>query len=370
MPWLATQSEWSADNKKLTLTLRPGVQWSDGTPFTANDVAFTFELLKKHQALDFAACGASSRASRPWTTRRSSSPVACLHARPRLHRPAADRAGARLEGRPGPGHLHQRDTRSPPARSPRCACSRTRSTSSAATRTTGSRASPRVEALRFPAYPGNDRPTSRCVFDEVDWAGNFVPAIDRVFVANGPGPPPLLVPAHRQHHLPLREHHARALRRRAGAQGAQHGHRPRPAGRRGHVRLHAARRRHRRSATPTPLARPRGRRRRRLGAPRSGRAPTPCSTRRACSAAPTACARLPDGTPLTFDIHVGLRLVGLGARRAGHRPRTCKARRHRRRRDAPTTSAPGSSASRRASFDLSIGWSFDGPDARTTSTAG
>jgi peptide/nickel transport system substrate-binding protein len=40
VPWLATKSEWSADNKKLTLTLRDDVKWSDGQPFTAKDVVF------------------------------------------------------------------------------------------------------------------------------------------------------------------------------------------------------------------------------------------------------------------------------------------------------------------------------------------
>jgi peptide/nickel transport system substrate-binding protein len=32
--------------------IRRGVTWSDGRPFTARDVAFTFELLKKFPALD------------------------------------------------------------------------------------------------------------------------------------------------------------------------------------------------------------------------------------------------------------------------------------------------------------------------------
>jgi peptide/nickel transport system substrate-binding protein len=43
-----------------------------------------------------------------------------------------------------------------------------------------------VEALRFPAYPGNERANLALVFDESDWAGNFVPAIDRVFVDRDP----------------------------------------------------------------------------------------------------------------------------------------------------------------------------------------
>jgi peptide/nickel transport system substrate-binding protein len=51
-PWLATSYAWSNDNKVITFTLRHGVKWTDGTPFTAADVAFTFNMLKKYPALD------------------------------------------------------------------------------------------------------------------------------------------------------------------------------------------------------------------------------------------------------------------------------------------------------------------------------
>lgn len=49
---LATGYKWSNGNKTLTITTRQGVQWSDGTAFSAADVAFTFNLLKKFPALD------------------------------------------------------------------------------------------------------------------------------------------------------------------------------------------------------------------------------------------------------------------------------------------------------------------------------
>ncbi len=75
--------------------------------------------------------------------------------------------------------------------------------------------------------PSNDRANLALVFDEVDWAGNFIPADRPRLRGTRPGAPSLLVPAHRQQHLPLRQHDARALRRRARAQGAQHGDRPR-----------------------------------------------------------------------------------------------------------------------------------------------
>jgi peptide/nickel transport system substrate-binding protein len=51
-PWLASAYAWSNANKTLTFTIRPGVKWSDGTPFSAADVVYTFALLKKDPALD------------------------------------------------------------------------------------------------------------------------------------------------------------------------------------------------------------------------------------------------------------------------------------------------------------------------------
>jgi peptide/nickel transport system substrate-binding protein len=51
-PWLASAWEWSSDNKTLTFTIRDGVKWSDGQPFSADDVVYTFNLIKKYPAMD------------------------------------------------------------------------------------------------------------------------------------------------------------------------------------------------------------------------------------------------------------------------------------------------------------------------------
>jgi peptide/nickel transport system substrate-binding protein len=51
-PMLASSWKWGAGNKTLTFTIRQGVKWSDGTPMTAADVAYTFNLIKKYPALD------------------------------------------------------------------------------------------------------------------------------------------------------------------------------------------------------------------------------------------------------------------------------------------------------------------------------
>jgi len=54
MPWLAGGYEWSADARKLRLSVRKGVSRSDGVAFTARDVAFTFDLMRRFPELDLA----------------------------------------------------------------------------------------------------------------------------------------------------------------------------------------------------------------------------------------------------------------------------------------------------------------------------
>lgn len=52
-PWLAESGEYSADASSVTIKLRPGVKWSDGTPFSADDVVFTIEMLKANENLQW-----------------------------------------------------------------------------------------------------------------------------------------------------------------------------------------------------------------------------------------------------------------------------------------------------------------------------
>ncbi len=51
-PWLATGYRWTDGNKTLLLTIRKGVMWSDGVPFTPDDVVFTLTFGKKAAIAD------------------------------------------------------------------------------------------------------------------------------------------------------------------------------------------------------------------------------------------------------------------------------------------------------------------------------
>jgi peptide/nickel transport system substrate-binding protein len=51
-PMLATGFSWSPQKDSIVFTIRSGVKWSDGQPFSADDVVYTFNLMKQVPALD------------------------------------------------------------------------------------------------------------------------------------------------------------------------------------------------------------------------------------------------------------------------------------------------------------------------------
>jgi peptide/nickel transport system substrate-binding protein len=55
VPWLAESYKYNADFTSLTVKLRKGVKWSDGKPFTADDVTFTYDLLFKNSGMTWSA---------------------------------------------------------------------------------------------------------------------------------------------------------------------------------------------------------------------------------------------------------------------------------------------------------------------------
>jgi peptide/nickel transport system substrate-binding protein len=68
VPMLATASKWSNSGKTLTLTTRSGVKWNDGKPFSASDVAFTFNMIKNNPKLNTSGAPVVASASAPSAT--------------------------------------------------------------------------------------------------------------------------------------------------------------------------------------------------------------------------------------------------------------------------------------------------------------
>jgi peptide/nickel transport system substrate-binding protein len=51
-PQLATKYEFADGGKTLNFTLRDGIKWTDGQPFSSEDVAFTFNLLRTNEKIN------------------------------------------------------------------------------------------------------------------------------------------------------------------------------------------------------------------------------------------------------------------------------------------------------------------------------
>ncbi|WP_129840552.1 ABC transporter substrate-binding protein [Streptomyces sp. RFCAC02] len=52
VPLLGTEYSWNEDGTELSITLREGVTWSDGEDFTADDVKFTFDMIRDNPSIN------------------------------------------------------------------------------------------------------------------------------------------------------------------------------------------------------------------------------------------------------------------------------------------------------------------------------
>jgi peptide/nickel transport system substrate-binding protein len=186
VPWLAESWNWAEGSERLVFELRKGVRWSDGESFDTADVVFTFNLLREHPGLD---------ARGLWTYLEeveASGPhqVTFTFARPYV--PGLADIGHQVIV---PEHLWKTvenpisfANEHPVATGPFTEITSFQTQVYQVGRNPHywQEGKPAVRALRFPAFPANDQTNLSLIDGEVDWAGQFVPAIDRVFVSKNP----------------------------------------------------------------------------------------------------------------------------------------------------------------------------------------
>ena len=184
VPWLAESYRWQ--DGKLIFRLRQGVLWSDGRPFSAADVAFTFNLLARFEALDTRAVWrfiSAARALDDHTIEFS------------FRRPYVPGLFFIAQQPIVPEHIwkHVADPVSfanekPVATGPFTEVAWFRSQAYQIDRNPHywQKGKPAVKSVRFIALPANDQTVLAMINGELDWAGNFVPAIERVYVGRDP----------------------------------------------------------------------------------------------------------------------------------------------------------------------------------------
>jgi peptide/nickel transport system substrate-binding protein len=185
-PWLATAFTWSADNLSVRFTTRPGVKWSDGVPFTAMDVAFTFDLMRRFPALDHDAV---------WQFLASVTAVDPGTVEFRLKRPYTP--GLLYIGEQAIVSEHKWKTVAQPASfddpspvgtGPFVEVRRFEPTvyELARNKTYWQPGKPSVDVLRVPLYRSNEEIVRALAADQVDWASLFFPDIEKDWVAKDP----------------------------------------------------------------------------------------------------------------------------------------------------------------------------------------
>jgi peptide/nickel transport system substrate-binding protein len=186
VPWLATAYRWSEDRTQLRFSLRPGVSWSDGAPFGAQDVIFTFQLLRRHPALD----GRGLWEHMQSVTAEDEHTVVVTLKKP--HTPALEQIAQQAIV---PQHRWRTvedpvsfANPNPVATGPFTEVTFFRSQVYQVGRNPRywQAGKPALQGLRFRAYSGNEQVILALLHDELDWAGSFVPAIRRVYQARDP----------------------------------------------------------------------------------------------------------------------------------------------------------------------------------------
>jgi peptide/nickel transport system substrate-binding protein len=182
-PWLATSYAWSDDRRSLRFRLRPGVRWSDGAPLRAADVVFTFELVRAHPALDnggvwrfLTAVRATAddevtfELARPFVPGLASLaqyPIVPEHVWSRVADPATFANPEPVGTGPFTEVVLFHNQVFELGRNPhywqpeRFA----------------------MDRLRFPALSSNEQVMLALLAGDLDWSGNFIPDIERVYVA-------------------------------------------------------------------------------------------------------------------------------------------------------------------------------------------
>ena len=185
-PWLATDYSWQDNNKKLLLTIRSGVQWSDGQPFSAHDVAYTFNLTKEFPALD---------TRNYWDYLESVVAVSDTQIEvnfKRIYVPGFDAiAGTHIV----PKHIWIKledpltfDNPNPVGTGPFTEILRFNSQIWELGKNPNywQAGKPYIEKLIFPTFSTNEQTTLALLSGNLDYAGAFIPAIDRIYVDKDP----------------------------------------------------------------------------------------------------------------------------------------------------------------------------------------
>jgi peptide/nickel transport system substrate-binding protein len=181
-PWLATSYQWSNGGKTITFTIRQGVKFNNGTPMTPADVAFTYNLLKRNAAINLAGLQISSVSvsgdtvtltfpAAQYTNLQSIAGVPIL---PQAIWSKVGNPATYADPNPVGTGPYKLKTFTPQGFT--------------LTKNPGywQASKAKVVNVYFPAYTSNTGALSALFSGQIDWTGNFIPGLQKDFVAKDP----------------------------------------------------------------------------------------------------------------------------------------------------------------------------------------
>jgi len=183
---LAESYEYSDDLKSVTFKLRDGLKWSDGEALDADDLVFTFNLIKDHPALDVRAIwekldsvekvdATSVKVNYKEASTGLIFDVARIHTVPEHIWSSIEDPVSSLNLEPvGSGPLTEIRRFTPQeyvqCRNPHYF----------------QNADLDIDCMRFPQIANNDQALTAAAKGELDWFGSFLPDIEKTYVAKDP----------------------------------------------------------------------------------------------------------------------------------------------------------------------------------------
>jgi peptide/nickel transport system substrate-binding protein len=180
--WLANDYAWSNGGKTITFTIRPNVKWSDGSSLTADDVAFTYNLMKKYpDANQWGIPITSATASGGKVTVNFTGPqysnlqniAGMTYIVPKAHWSSVGDPGKYTDANPvgtGPYALDSFTSQGFTLKSNPSYWG----------------GKPSVSKVQFPAYSSASSALSALQTGQLDWAGNFISGVQQAFVGTSP----------------------------------------------------------------------------------------------------------------------------------------------------------------------------------------
>src|SRR5487761_1361097 len=181
-PWLATAYKWSNGGKAVTFTIRQGVKFSNGTPMTPADVAFSYNLVKSNASINLAGLAISSVTTSGSTVTLTFPSAQYTNLQEIAGVPILPQAIWSKVGNPstyadpnpvgtGPYKLKSFTPQG-----------------FTLTKNTGywQAAKAKVPSVFFPVYTSNTGALSALFSGQIDWTGNFIPGLQKQFVDKAP----------------------------------------------------------------------------------------------------------------------------------------------------------------------------------------